>query len=160
MSCNGVGKISCRRTRDRVESKDASLGEGNRDDTILEAQRGQANRVILDVEISRAHGRSTQLLSQTRSLKERSETDRQARLIALGEGQQFGVAPHIWGPLRNTLTGNRRFQGVVVISDFQGGETIVADGARLVSPRPSALAAPQFVMRHIATRFLSVLANS
>ena len=47
-----------------------------------------------------------------------------------------------------------RAQGVVVVGNFQRGETIVADGAGLVSPGPSAFPAPQFVVRHVATRFL------
>ncbi len=73
---------------------------------------------------------------------------------ALGEGQQFGVAPHVRCPLGNALTADRRLQCVVVVGHFQRRKTVVADGAGLVSPRPSAFAAPQFVVRHVATRFL------
>ena len=72
----------------------------------------------------------------------------------MGEGQKFGVAPNVWRPLRDALTADRLLQGVVVVSDFQGRETLVADGAGLISPGPSAFAASQFVMRHFATRFL------
>src|SRR5579864_3509628 len=87
------------------------------------------------------------------SLKQRNETDRQPRFIAQGEGQKLGVAPHVRRPLGNALAANRPAQGVIVVGNFQRRETVVADGTGLVSPCPSAFPAPQFVVRHMATRF-------
>src|SRR5438309_11377545 len=92
-------------------------------------------------------------MSQAWSPQQRSEADRQPRFKALRERQKFGVTPHVRWPLGNALTRNGPAQRVIVVGNFQGGETIVADGAGLVSPCPSAFAAPQFVVRHVATRF-------
>src|SRR5438270_1618250 len=92
-------------------------------------------------------------MSQAWSPQQRGEAERQPRFKALGEGQKFGVTPHVRWPLGNALTRNGPAQRVIVVGNFQGGETIVADGAGLVSPCPSAFAAPQFVVRHVATRF-------
>jgi hypothetical protein len=52
--------------------------------------------------------------------------------------------------LGNSLTIKRalRSHGVIVVSHFQGRETLVADVAGLVSPAPSAFPAPKFVVRH------------
>src|SRR5579864_3628448 len=96
------------------------------------------------------------------SLKQWSEADRQPRFIALGEGKQFGVAPHVRRPLGNARSaeGSLRAQSVVVVGHFQRRETVVADGAGLVPPGPSAFPAPQFVVRHMATRFLSVFSHN
>src|SRR5262249_48277342 len=130
---NGVGQIACGRTRDRVEAEGTSLGEGYGDDTILEAQRGQTYRVILDVEIA-CGSRSAQLRSQMRSIEQRRKADGQFRGVVLGEGQQLRVAPHVRRPLSDALTSDGCFQRVVIVSNFQGGETLIADGAGLVSP--------------------------
>ena len=116
------------------------MGEGYGDDTILKAQRRQANGVVLNVKVA-SGGRSAQLPGQMRRVEQRREAYGQFRGIALGEGQQFGVALHVRLPLRNALTGDGCFQGVIVVSDFQGGETLVADGAGLISPSPSTFAA-------------------
>src|ERR1700745_1912332 len=149
---NGVGQVSRRGARDGVEAKSASLGEGYGNNTILEAQCRQTDCVVLDVQIA-CGSSAAQLLRQLRRVEERRETNRQTWGKALGEGQQFGVAPHVRCPLRDALATDRRSQRVVVVSNFEGGETVVADGAGLVSPGPSTFAAPHFVVRHVATRF-------
>ena len=51
LSGRGVCKIPGGGTRNRVESKAASVGKRNRDYAVFEAQRGQANRVVFNVEI-------------------------------------------------------------------------------------------------------------
>src|SRR4029077_7460220 len=135
---NGVGQVSRRGARDGVEAKSTSLGEGYGDNTIFEAQRRKTDCVVLDVQIA-CGSSAAQLSRQLRRVEQRRETNRQTRGEALGGGQQFGVAPHVRCPLRDALAterslGNLRFQSVVVVSNFEGGETVVADGAGLVSP--------------------------
>src|SRR3989442_11077871 len=66
----------------------------------------------------------------------------------LGQGQEFGIAPHIRRTLANSLACERCAYGVVVVANFQGGEAIVADGTGLVSPGLTAFAAAQFVSGH------------
>ena len=71
----------------------------------------------------------------------------------------MGVAPHVRRPLGDALTaehssGDLRLQGVVVVGNLQRRETVVADGAGLVSPAASAFPTPQFVVRHGLLAFL------
>src|SRR5271165_737643 len=153
---DSVGQVASGRTRHGIESESFRLRQSHGDHAVLEAERRQANGVVLDVEILRGGGRPTQLLSQTWSLKQWSEADRQPRFIALGEGKQFGVAPHVRRPLGNARSCESSLgaQRVVVVGNFQRRETVVADGAGLVAPGPSAFPAPQFVVRHGLLAFL------
>src|SRR5438477_562008 len=81
--------------------------------------------VILQVEIlcsARSIAISGQPPSQPRRLNKRCESHRQPRLKPHRQRQQFRVAPHICGPLRNTLTakctlGNRRPDQIVVVGN-------------------------------------------
>ena len=50
---DGVGQVSGRRTRDGVEAEGFRLRQRDGDDAVFEAQRGQADGVVLEIEIAR-----------------------------------------------------------------------------------------------------------
>ena len=100
MCRHGIRQIPGRRTRDSIESKLARLRQCHRNHAILEAQRRQADGIVLDVKIL---GERTQALSKMRRLEQRREPYWQSWFKALGEGQKLSVAPHVRGPLGNAL---------------------------------------------------------
>ena len=76
MRGDGIGQISGGRARNRVESEFARVRQRYGNHAVLEAQRRQADGIVLDVEIPRSSGRSTQLRGQVRGLQQWSEADR------------------------------------------------------------------------------------
>ena len=175
MRSHGIRQVSGRRTCDRVEAESLRLGERHSNHPVLETQRWEADSIILDVEVLRGSVAvnlvTGQPRSQTRSLKQRRESDGESRLEARRQRQQFGIAPHVRRALRNAFPaglyfvnralGERGLNGIVVVSDFERRETLVADRPRLVAPTSSTFPTTQFVLsltvviRHRATRFLS-----
>ena len=77
-----IGEIAGRRAADRVEAELARVRQRNRDYAILEAERGKADRVVLDVEIGGADARA-----ESAGVDQRGEADGQVRLKALRHGQ-------------------------------------------------------------------------
>src|SRR5437868_3913104 len=73
---------------------------------------------------------------------------RSAGLKMLRQGQQAGVTPHAGRALRDLLARNLRAESIVIVADFEWRETIVTDGAGLVSPALPAFATSQFVLGH------------
>src|SRR5437763_3407757 len=69
-------------------------------------------------------------------------------LKILRQGQQAGVTPHAGRALRDLLARNLRAESIVIVADFEWRETIVTDGAGLVSPALPAFATSQFVLGH------------
>ena len=93
---DGVGQVAGRRATYRVEAEDLRVGQRDRDHAILEAQRGQADGVVLDVEIAGADA-----LGQPRGAKQRrpaggSGRQRSRRARAAGPGS----ATCCWGPVQ------------------------------------------------------------
>ena len=49
---HGIGQVAGRRAADGIESESLCVGQRHRDHAILEAQRGHADGIVLDVEIA------------------------------------------------------------------------------------------------------------
>ena len=136
-----VRQVAGRGARHGIESERARLRQRHRHHAILKAQRGQADRVVLQVEILRA-----QLLGQTRRLQQRRESGGHGGLVILRQRQQSRIAPHAGRALGDLLAGKAWTDGLVIVENFQRRETIVADRAGLVSPALAAFATAQFVV--------------
>ena len=149
MCRHGIRQIPGRRTRDSIESKLARLRQCHRNHAIFEAQCRQADGIVLDVKIL---GERTQALSKMRRLEQRREPYWQSWFKALGEGQKLSVAPHVRGPLGNALASERSLAAdrVIVVSNFQRRETLIADRTGLVSPGSTAFPTSEFVVRHVS----------
>src|SRR4030095_11852762 len=50
LRCDGVREVSCRRTRNCIESEAARLCQCHSDHAILETQRGEAHGIVLDAQ--------------------------------------------------------------------------------------------------------------
>src|SRR5262249_23583373 len=74
-----------------------------------------------------------------------SESCRQRRPVALRQGQQVRVPPHGGSLLRDSLACKSPARSVVVIGNFKGRKTVVADRAGLIAPTLLALTAAQLV---------------
>ena len=96
----GVGKISSRRARDRVESKCACIRQSCGHHTVFETERGRADGVIFDEEVFR-----TDVAAELRRLDQRREADGQSRFVVLRKRQKRRVAPDVGRTLSNLLAG-------------------------------------------------------
>ena len=83
MGGHGVGQVAGRGAADGVEAERLRVGQRHGDDAILEAQRGDADGVVLDVEIARADA-----LAEARSRTSGVKPTGSLRLVALGDRQQ------------------------------------------------------------------------
>src|SRR5271165_409956 len=54
LGCDSIGQVAGRGAPDGVETKDLRVRQRDRNDAVLEAERGQADSVVLDVEIAGA----------------------------------------------------------------------------------------------------------
>ena len=97
---DGVREVAGGGAADRVEAELARVGQRNGDDAILEAERGKADGVVLDVEAGGADARA-----EAAGVDQRREADGQIRLKALRHGQQPRVAPDAGGAAGDGIAG-------------------------------------------------------
>jgi len=97
---NCVGQVAGGGAADRVKSKGLGIGQRHGDHTILEAQRGQADGVVFDVEIG-----GSDVRAKPRRLHERCQTGRRLRLVGVGNRQQGAISPHVQGAGGNGFAG-------------------------------------------------------
>ena len=95
---DGIGQVAGRRAAHHLESEGLGLRQSHGHHAILEGKRGEANRVIFQVEAPR---RPT--ARQARALRPAASCPREVRLVAFGQRQQFRVAPEIGGARGNVL---------------------------------------------------------
>ena len=95
---DGVGQVAGRGAADGVEAEGLRVGQRDRDHAVLEAERREADGVVLDVEIVRADA-----LAQIARADQRGEANRKVGLKAFGNGQQRGVAPDVGRALGDGL---------------------------------------------------------
>ena len=152
MRGNGVGQIPGRRAANRVESECLRIGQRHGHHAILEAQRGHADGVVLDVEIARADA-----LGQARRLHQRRKAGRRLRLIAVRHRQQGAITPHVQRSLRDGLAG-KAGAGVLEVEDhLKRGKTLIADRKRLNPVGLAAFPTSQFVSsRHKSLAYARV----
>ena len=141
---DGVRQVTGRRAPDRIEAEDLRVRQRNRDHAILEAQRGQADGVILDVEIARADA-----LGEPGRAQQRRPSRGSRRDVVVGHGQQGLIAPHAAGPLGNGLAGKGVAGSLEIALDLERREAFVADGKRRVVIPLATFPTSQFIgVRH------------
>src|SRR5260370_478284 len=87
---NGVGKIAGRRAANGREIKSARSGESGGDNTVLEGQGGEANGVILEIEIFQAP-----FGGQFVRADERCAANGVWTGVAFGKREKLGIGPHV-----------------------------------------------------------------
>ncbi len=76
---------------------------------------------------------------------QRRAADGRLRDVAFRQRQKLGVAPHIERAAREILAPHGFLKGIVVKGNFQGGETVFAEGPRGIAPSLAAFFTSQFV---------------
>jgi hypothetical protein len=70
-------------------------------------------------------------------------------LVVLGKREKLGITPHIELAAGEVFASRGFFEGVVVVDNFEGGETVFAEGPRFIAPGLSTFSTSQFIqIRH------------
>ena len=89
---HGICQIARRRAAHHLESKPARRRQSHRHHAILEGEGGEADGIVLHVEIA-----GSEPLAQVTRFHQRRKACRERALEAFGEGKQAAVAPQIRG---------------------------------------------------------------
>src|SRR6267154_413621 len=74
--------------------------------------------------------------------------------VAFGKRQKLGIAPHVEVAASEVFPADSFLQGIVIVGDFERGETVFAKRAGDVAPGFAAFAASKFVVdRHCEFTF-------
>ena len=119
------------------------VGERDGDDAVLEAEGGEADGVVLDVEVGGADA-----LAEIVGADQRREADGKIGLEAVRDGQKSGVAPDAGGACGDGFAGEDAARGFQIVGHFERGQAIGAGGERLVAKPLSALVALQLIRRY------------
>ena len=123
---DAVGQVACGRASKHVESEFHRPRCRHGYDAIFVRQRRMINGVVLDVQLLQAEA-----LGETIGANERGITGVESRAWLAGNRQQFPEAPHIARAPLDYLAGERVANRVVVVLDFEGTQTLIADPQRL-----------------------------
>src|SRR5260370_35714878 len=135
-----VREVAGRGTTDGGEAGLLRVGEWDGDDAIIERERLEAARVVLDVEMVCADA-----FAEVVRANKRREAYGKVRLEAFGDGAQRGVTPDAGGAGGDGFAGEDAAHSLQVVGDFQGGETVGTGGEGLVAKELATLIALQFV---------------
>ncbi len=89
------------------------VGQGDRDDAILEAERREADGIILDVEIVDANA-----LAEILRANQRGKADGQVGQKALRDGEKFFIAPDVGGASGDGLARKATANRLQLVLDF------------------------------------------
>ena len=117
----GVGEIAGGGAADRGEAEGLGIGESDGNDAVFEAECGEADGVVLDVEIA-----SADALAEVLGADQRREAYGEIRLEAFRDGQQLFVAPDVGGAGGDGLAGKAAADAFQVVLDFKGGQAVLA----------------------------------
>ena len=141
---DAVGEIARRRASKDVESEFHRPRCRHRYDAIFVRQGRMIDGVVLDVQLLQA-----QAPGETIGANERGITGVESRAWLAGNRQQFPEAPHIARAPLDYLAGERVANRVVVVFDFEGTQTLIADPQRLCREfRPTEMALQPCHERH------------
>ncbi len=144
MRGDGIGEIAGGRAADGREMESARGGESRCDNAVLEGEGRKANGVVLEIEIFQAPLRGEFARGDQRRAANGAWTYEVFR-----KREKRGITPHIEVAAGKIFAANSFLQGIVIIGDFERGETVFAERAGNVAPGSAAFAASEFVVdRH------------
>ena len=109
---DSVRQISCGRAADCVKAKRLCIGQRYRHHAIFEAECGQANGIVLDIEIGGPDPRA-----KPWRLHQWSQAGRSLRLVGVRNRQQGAITPHIQRACGNGFAG-KACAGVVEVESY------------------------------------------
>src|SRR5260370_33061187 len=137
-----VGEVAGGGGTDSLKAKALSIGQGDGDDAVFEAERREADGVILDVEIGCADA-----LAEILCPDERSEADRQIRQEAIWDGKKRSVAPDVGRAGCDRLAGEDTAYSLKIVGNLEGDHAVRAAPPRLVAVPFATLIALQLIPR-------------
>ena len=122
VSRDGVGQVAGRGAGHRFKAEFPRTCEGDRDDPIFERQGRMVHRIVLDIELVDAQIGAEIFRPHQRRQSRMGPDDRGAF-----DRQQVDIAPHAVRALFDLFPGDRAFDLVVVVFDFERAEAHLTD---------------------------------
>src|SRR5260221_11228537 len=119
---DGVGQVAGGRAAPHLETEIPGLRERHRHHAIFEAERREADGVILDIDRAAA-----ERLAQLRRLYQWSKACGRAGIVLVRQGKKLAVAPEVRGAPRDLVFINFGADALPVIGNFQRSKTVLAE---------------------------------